>query len=557
MLKDLSIRSKLLTLIGLLMAGIVVNTVAGSIFAVNLGNAANALYAKGFLPAEHSLLVRSDLYKLRGDIYKLLLLPEEQDKTSKDILTDLAKIDSGLGALRSMESIVDDSVKSRIESTIAAIGEYRKAIEEISAKAATGDRESGKASMMNGAAHLARKKVDAESQALLGFTEAEVERAEHRTVEIVASTRSSLPLLAAAVLVAGAIGSFLLSSLIISSLKRMAALADRMGDGDLRADPSIEELGRDELGAAARSLGLASGRLGDAMRGVASTANLANESAREQLEMTRKLTQEADTNEQEAQSAAAATEQASGNMRTISRGAQVASASLESVSAAMEEMSASVTEIARNADRTRAMTGSSLDGAKAATRRMQELSNASKEIEAVIEMIVEISEQTKLLALNATIEAARAGEAGRGFAVVADEVKQLAKGTAEATDDIRRRVEAIRSTTGNAVEEIAAVVGNMEALGQSISSIAGAVEQQSATTREISRNIEEAVQGNKEIGRNLETGSVALGEISRDIQNVLQRSRNLRRIAGTAKELSQKSSDFAQDLSSEVGKFRF
>ena len=43
----------------------------------------------------------------------------------------------------------------------------------------------------------------------------------------------------------------------------------------------------------------------------------------------------------------------------------------------------------------------------------------------MIDVIGEITEQTKLLALNATIEASRAGEAGKGFSVVAREIRPL------------------------------------------------------------------------------------------------------------------------------------
>lgn len=60
---------------------------------------------------------------------------------------------------------------------------------------------------------------------------------------------------------------------------------------------------------------------------------------------------------------------------------------------------------------------------------MNHLSERSKEIEQIVEVIQNIAAQTNLLALNASIEAARAGEHGKGFAVVANEVRKLAEST--------------------------------------------------------------------------------------------------------------------------------
>ncbi|MDO5403850.1 MAG: methyl-accepting chemotaxis protein, partial [Eubacteriales bacterium] len=80
---------------------------------------------------------------------------------------------------------------------------------------------------------------------------------------------------------------------------------------------------------------------------------------------------------------------------------------------------------------------------------MSVLNSDSAEIKKMIVGIVEISEKTNLLSLNARIEAARAGANGAGFGVISEEINKLANSTSNFAGQINNMVDRIGEHTCN------------------------------------------------------------------------------------------------------------
>lgn len=216
------------------------------------------------------------------------------------------------------------------------------------------------------------------------------------------------------------------------------------------------------------------------------------------------------------------------------------SASVSTVASATEELSSSIREISHQVQKSTAVTEQAVGDTQRGSAFAQELSEAGRKIESVVDLIQDIANQTNLLALNATIEAARAGEAGKGFAVVASEVKSLANQTSKATEEISGQIIGMKNATDQVVVVLQDISKVVDEVSDISTGIASAMEEQSAATNEISGSIQETAT----------LASNVAGSVDR-IHDTAEETKNISvSFQKAAQDLEQVSSSFNEDIHS-------
>ncbi|WP_379201399.1 methyl-accepting chemotaxis protein [Paenibacillus sp. GCM10012306] len=310
----------------------------------------------------------------------------------------------------------------------------------------------------------------------------------------------------------GSIQYIIIHRKISRPIRRIMELATEISRGNLRIEIPAQR-GKDEIGLLYQTFGqmteslthligsvrFGTGQVSRAVDRLVVNAETTEAAAQEIAASIQELYDGSNLQLQLSQDNADAMEEAAGGIQRIADSSQ-----------SVADISEEATSLAHQGDTSLEETIHQMGRIKSTVNELNEvlhsLTDKTKRIDEILQIIRQISSQTNLLSLNAAIEAARAGESGRGFAVVAGEIRKLSEQTGQSAEEISGLVHTVQAESEAALNSMEAVndevTGGMqltEEAGVILKNIRGKIEavfnriqEVSAASQEISAGTEEA-----------------------------------------------------------------
>ena len=314
-----------------------------------------------------------------------------------------------------------------------------------------------------------------------------------------------------------------LATSISHNIKKSISIMGKVAEGDLTVWVDDKMLKRkDEIG----DLSRVTVKLKDTLKGILKGIS---ENSASLLEASRALGNAADTTNGTMNEVQNAVSQVVANSTEQSKNS-------ESTSENMRIMGEHITETSTEVDTLNAHADSMQKSSKKTADTLAQLCNINEEVERIIgevkeqtdrtnasiqkinaamEFITSIAEETNLLSLNASIEAARAGESGRGFAVVADQIKKLAEQSNQSGHEIEETTKAL-------MEDSAREMEIMQRMQEIITEQSGSMQETRANVSEVLKEIEDSMQSILQIRESTGRLAESRGEVMEAVEQLSQ-----------------------------------
>jgi methyl-accepting chemotaxis protein len=525
------IRTKLIIAFVIFMMALVVVGVVGFVNMKNINDGMTTLYQDHTVTIEHVGVADTTLFKLRGDLFKYIIIPEGRTQIEADINADIAIIDTEMQAVRSSPLTVDE--RSTLAEFDKAWLSYQEGIKQTLVEVRTGNSTDIVDSIKDGSPLMnTRTAVDTALGTLSDQVNTEAERI---STQGTTTFTNAVLLILVTVIAAGVVAVLLISVLtssVATPLERLADVTRKVASGDLRIEIPREER-NDEVGVLVEStrvmlenlrtldreilegVNVLASSVSELMTTMAQSASGAQETATSISETTAAVEEVKQT-----------TEVASQKAKNVADNAASASSMVETGRVSVEETIASMNRIQQQMD----SIGESIG-------RLNEQSLAISEI---IGVVNDVAEQVNILSVNAAIEAAKAGDQGKGFAVVAQEIRILAEESKRATGQIRKLLKDTQkavSTAVMAVEQgsrvVEAGVRQSTETGNSIRVLEEFNEQSAQSATQIAISSKEQLVGMEQVAVSMENIKMA------SVQN-LQGAREAEKVARNLQDLGVK-----------------
>lgn len=338
----------------------------------------------------------------------------------------------------------------------------------------------------------------------------------------------------------GVVFAMLITRAITRPIRQVVSFAHMLAEGDL--SQTLHSQRRDEVGDLQSALSQTSGKLKEIITEIYDASGQMSCSAEELAVLTEQARTGILQQQEETDQVASAVSQLAYTAQHVAENAAQAADSAE---LANEQVASGRKKMQQATQGMHKLSGSLNE----TSAEVEQLQQKTRDINAILDVIKGIAEQTNLLALNAAIEAARAGEQGRGFAVVADEVRGLAQRTQQSTEMIHQLIGDLQLRANQAVEvmyrgkqeadscielvdhsdqSLNAILAAVERMNEVNTQIASAAEQQSVAAEQISSSISNVrVVAEQSCAAADETAnaSISLSGVANQLQTMVQRFR--------------------------------